>query len=142
LKDLIKGVDKQLLAVPKTWFKTRYTDTIIDRLVLMVSELFVQPGRRLVLEGESEVQIVARSTPLFEVNYLFIEVILPYPILVCAIYNSPNIKSITIFGSELEPLIFKYSDVLILGDLSHDVLKSNGRVTRFLVDLGNLNLHE
>jgi hypothetical protein len=53
-------------------------------------------------------------------------------ILVCAIYNSPNINGFSILGSKLEPLISKYSDVLILSDFDHDVLKNLvGRVSSF-----------
>jgi hypothetical protein len=44
-------------------------------------------------------------------------------ILVCAVYNPSNVKGFSIFGSESESLIFKYSDVLILGDFNNDVLK-------------------
>jgi hypothetical protein len=75
------------------------------------------------------------------IDYLFIELRLPYPVLVCAIYNPPNINGSSIFGTELDPLVSKYCDVLVLGDFNHDVTRGEGRVTRFLEDLKNLDLH-
>jgi Reverse transcriptase (RNA-dependent DNA polymerase) len=86
-------------------------------------------------------KVVARSTPTSVVDYLFIELRLPYPILVCTVYNPPNINGFSIYGTELEPLVSKYSDILVLGDFNHDVLKRDGRVVGFLEDLKNLNLH-
>jgi hypothetical protein len=75
------------------------------------------------------------------VDYLFIELRLPYPVLVCTFYNPPNINGFSIFGTELEPIVSKYSDVLVLGNFNHDVLRGEGRVIRFLEDLKNLDLH-
>jgi hypothetical protein len=45
------------------------------------------------------------------------------------------------FGPELESLVSKYSFVLVLGDFNNDVRKSDTRISKFLEDLQNLNLH-
>jgi hypothetical protein len=74
------------------------------------------------------------------VDYLSVELILPYPILICAIYSPLNINGFSIFGPKPNPLFSKYTDVLILGDFNHDVLKSDVRVTRFFKDLKNFDL--
>jgi hypothetical protein len=34
-----------------------------------------------------------------------------------------------------------YTDILVLGDFNHDVLKRDNRVLKFLEDLNNLNIH-
>jgi hypothetical protein len=60
---------------------------------------------------------------------------------VCVIYNPPHINGFSIYDPELEPLISQYSNIIVLGDFNHDVLKSEGRVVKFLEDLNNLNLH-
>jgi hypothetical protein len=79
------------------------------------SALYLREGLRY--------KVVARSKPTSIVDYLFIELRLPYPLLVCVVYNPPLINGFSIYGSELEPLISKYSDVLVLGDFNHDGLE-------------------
>jgi Reverse transcriptase (RNA-dependent DNA polymerase) len=146
MNDIFKGVDVQLIAVSETWFKMRHTNRHVGLDGFRVIRADRGGGRRgggvaLYLRENLRYKVVARSTPTSVVDYLFIELRLPYPILVCVIYNPPNINGFSVFGPELEPLISKYSDVLILGDFNHDVLRSDGRVSRFLEDLKNLNLH-
>jgi hypothetical protein len=77
-------------------------------------------GVALYLRESMRYKVVARSTPTSVVDYLFVELRLPYPVLVCAIYNSPKI------GPESESLVSKYSNVLVLGE--------------FVEGLQNLNL--
>jgi hypothetical protein len=146
MNDLFKGVDMQLIAVSETWFKTRHSNRQVNLDGFRVVRADRGGGRRgggvaLYLKESMRYKVVARSTPTSVVDYLFIELRLPYPVLVCAIYNPPNINGFSIFGTELEPLVSKYSDVLVLGDFNHDVVKGEGRVTRFLEDLKNLDLH-
>jgi Reverse transcriptase (RNA-dependent DNA polymerase) len=146
LNDLFEGVDMQLIAVSETWFKTRHTNRQVNLNGFRVIRADRGGGRRgggvaLYLRENIRYKVVARSTPTSVVDYLFIELRLPYPILVCAIYNPPNINGFSIFGTELEPLVSKYTDVLVLGDFNHDVRKSENRVMKFLEDLKNLNLN-
>jgi hypothetical protein len=74
-------------------------------------------GVALYLKENMRYKVVVRSTPTSVVDYLFVELKLPYPILVCTIYP-PNINGFSIFGPEFESLVSKYSDVLVLGDFS------------------------
>jgi Reverse transcriptase (RNA-dependent DNA polymerase) len=145
LNELFKGVDMQLIAVSETWFKTRHSNRQVSLDGFRVVRADRGGGRRgggvaLYLKEGMRYKVVARSTPSSLVDYLFIELRLPYPLLVCVIYNPPNINGFSVYGTELEPLVSKYSDILVLGDFNHDILKSDNRSTKFLEDLSNLNL--
>jgi hypothetical protein len=103
LNDLIKGVDMQLIAVSETWFKTRHTNRQVGLDGFRVIRADRGGGRRgggvaLYLRENLRYMVVARSTPTSVVDYLFIELRLPYPILVCSIYNPPNNNGFSIFG--------------------------------------------
>jgi hypothetical protein len=146
LNELFHGVDIQLIAVSETWFKTRHSNRQVNLHGFRVVRAD-RGGRRrgggdaLYLKEGMRYKVIARSTPSSVVDYLFIELRLPYPLLVCVIYNPPNINGFSVYGPELESLISKYSDILILGDFNHDILRNNNRVVKFLEDLNNLDLH-
>jgi hypothetical protein len=142
MNKLFHGVDIQLIAVSETWFKSRHT----NRQVNLHGDRVVRAdkgggGVALYMKDGMRYKVVARSSPSSVVDYFFIELRLPYPLLVCVIYNPPNINGFSIYGTELEPLVSQYSDILVLGDFNHDILKTENRVTKFLEDLKNLNLH-
>jgi hypothetical protein len=129
LNDLFKVVDLQLKKVSETWFKTRHTNRLVGLDGFRVVRADRGGGRRgggvaLYLRENLRYKVVARPTPTSVVDYLFIELRIPYPVLVCAIYNPPNINGFSIFGTELEPLVSKYSDVLVLGDFNHEKVVS------------------
>jgi Reverse transcriptase (RNA-dependent DNA polymerase) len=146
LNELFNGVDLQLIAVSETWFKTKHTNRQINLNGFRVVRADRGGGRRgggvaLYLREGMRYKVVARSTPTSVVDYLFVELRLPYPLLVCVVYNPPNIDGFSIYGTELEPLVSKYSDVLVLGDFNHDVLRTENRISKFVNDLKDLNLH-
>jgi Reverse transcriptase (RNA-dependent DNA polymerase) len=146
MNELFNGVNLQMIAVSETWYKTRHTNRQVNINGFRVVRADRGGGRRgggvaLYLKDGMRYKVVARSTPTSVVDYLFIELRLPYPLLVCVIYNPPNINGFSVYGTELEPLISQYSDVLVLGDFNHDVLKSESRIRTFLEDLNHLNLH-
>jgi hypothetical protein len=145
LNELFLNVDLQLIAVSESWFKTKHTNRQVSINGYRVIRADRGGGRRgggvaLYLREGMRYKVIARSTPSSVVDYLFIELRLPYPLLVCVIYNPPNINGFSIYGTELEPLISQYNDILVLGDFNHDVSKSENRVVKFLEDLNNLNL--
>jgi hypothetical protein len=140
LNKLFNGVDMQLFAVSESWFKTIHTNKQVSLNGFRVVRADRGGGRRgggvaLYLIKGMRYKVVARSKPSSLVDYLFIELRLPYPLLVCVVYNPPNVNGFSIYGTELELLISKYSDILLLGDFNHDILKSENRVTRFLEEL-------
>jgi hypothetical protein len=85
-------------------------------------------GVALYLRKNLRYRVVARSTPTSVVDCLFVELRLPYPVL-----------GFSIYGMELEPLVSKYSAILVLVDFNHDVVRREGRVLRLLEDLKNLD---
>jgi Reverse transcriptase (RNA-dependent DNA polymerase) len=146
LNELFVNVDLQLIAVSETWFKTKHTNRHVELSGYRVIRADRGGGRRgggvaLYLREGLRYKVIARSTSSSVVDYLFIELRLPYPLLVCVVYNPPNINGFSIYGTELEHLISQYTDILLLGDFNHDVMRSENRVTKFLEDLKNLNLH-
>jgi hypothetical protein len=146
MDELFCGVNLQLIAVSETWFKKKHTNRQVSLNGFRVIRSDRGGGRRgggvaIYLKEGLRYKIIARSEPTAPVDYLFIELRLPFPLLVCVIYNPPNIDGFSTYGPVLEPLVSKYTDVLVLGDFNHDLLKSEGRVTKFLEDFQNLNLH-
>jgi hypothetical protein len=146
LNDLFCNVDLQLIAVSETWFKSKHSNRLIALDGYRVVRADRGGGRRgggvaIYLKEGIRYKIVARSTPSSVVDYLFLELRLPYPLLVCVVYNPPNINGFPVYGTELEPILSKYSDILVLGDFNHDVLRSENRVQNFLEDFKSLNLH-
>jgi hypothetical protein len=146
LNAIFDGTDLQVVAVSESWFKARHTNRQIGLSGFRVVRADRGGGRRgggvaLYLKEDLRYKVVARSTPTSVVDYLFVELRLPYPLLICAIYNPPNVNGFSFYGSELEPLVSKYSDILVLGDFNHDILRGENRVRNFLDDLNNLNLH-
>jgi hypothetical protein len=145
MNELFRGVDLQMVAISETWYKTRHSNRQVCLNGFRVVRADRGGGRRgggvaLYLKDGMRYKIVARSNPSSVADYLFVELRLPYPLLVCVIYNPPNIDGFSIYGTELEPLISKYSDILVLGDFNHDILKRDNRTMKFLEDLNNLNL--
>jgi hypothetical protein len=82
-------------------------------------------GVALYLREGLRYRVVVRSTPSSVVDYVFIKIRLPYLLLVCVIYNPPNINGFLVFATEEAP---KYSDTLVIGNFNHDILKSDNRV--------------
>jgi hypothetical protein len=113
-----KGRSLTLQTLSEKWFNTRHINRQVGLHVFRAVRADMVGRRR----GEGGLH-------LLHTDNLSIELRLPYPFLVCAIYNHPNINVFSIFGSELEPLISKYSDLLILGDFNHDVLAFPRRMT-------------
>lgn len=145
MNELFNNVDLQLIAVSETWFKTRHTSRQVGLGGFRVIRADRGGGRRgggvaLYLKEGLRYKIVARSAPTALVDYLFIELRLPTPMLVGVVYNPPNINGFSFYGTELEPLVSKYTDILVLGDFNHDILKNETRVVKFLEDLKSLNL--
>ena len=146
LNSIFDGTDLQAIAVSETWFKTKHSDAQVSLSGFRVVRANRGGGRRaggvaLYLRNGIRYKVVERSTPTSVVDYLFVELRLPFPVLICVIYNPPDVDGFSIYGPLLEPLISKYPDILVLGDFNHDVLKSTNRVRNFLEELNKLNLH-
>jgi retron-type reverse transcriptase len=146
LNATLEGTDLQVVAVSETWFKARHSNKQVSLSGFRVVRADRGGGRRgggvaLYLKEGLRYKVVARSTPTSVVDYLFVELRIPFPLLICVIYNPPNINGFSFYGTVLEPLVSKYPDILVLGDFNHDVIKKENRVLKFLEDLKNLNLH-
>jgi hypothetical protein len=146
LNAILNETDLHIVAVSETWFKTRHTNQQINLSGFRVVRSDRGGGRRgggvaLYLKKNLRYKVVAKSSPASTVDYLFVELRLPYPLLICTIYNPPSVNGFSFYGNELEPLVAKYSDILVLGDFNHDVLKKEHRVLKFIEDVKNLNIH-
>jgi Reverse transcriptase (RNA-dependent DNA polymerase) len=145
MNELFDGVDIQLIAISETWYKGRMTNTHVALNGFRVIRADRGGGRRgggvaIYLKNNIRYKVIVRSEPTSPVDYLFIELRMPFPILVGVVYNPPTINGFDNFGTLLEDLIPKYSDVLLLGDFNHDILKTEKRITDFVENFKNINL--
>jgi hypothetical protein len=90
LNALLNGIDLQVLAVSETcsWFNSRVN--LSGFCVVRVDR--GGDGVTLYLKEDLRYTVVAWSTPTSVEDCLFVKSRLLYPILICAIYNSPNIN--------------------------------------------------
>jgi hypothetical protein len=91
-----------MIEMSEIWFKTQHTHRLVGRDGFRVIRADRERGRRggglaLYLRENLRYKVVARSKSTSVVDYLIIELRLPYPVVVCAIYNHPNINGFSIF---------------------------------------------
>jgi len=146
MNELFDGVDIQLIGISETWYKGRMTNTHVGLNSFRVTRADRGGGRSgggvaIYLKNNLRYKVIQRSDPNSSVDFLFIELRLPFPLLVGVVYNPPTINGFDSFGNLLEDLIPKYTDVLILGDFNHDILKNDRRTNEFVENFKNLNLH-